>query len=164
MEPVDPRLASAVKEEILRNVVRTHAAVMVEGWSGTGKTVTALKSSSGIGAAYYYSESAASPGIPVEQYSEGVVRVADLETLPDLDGAEDRPSVVIVDDLDEMAAGSKRMLAALVAKKAAHRKIILITPVALDEKELFPLMDAVVRFKQHTAEMLFTARDGPSGS
>ena len=58
MECPVPQIVFAAKEEILRNVVSTHAVILIEGWQGTGKTVTALKAVKGMGDIYYYNGTA----------------------------------------------------------------------------------------------------------
>jgi hypothetical protein len=57
---ISQQLAFAVKEEIIRNVLKSHQRILVLGLSGTGKTTCTLRAIHGIGTPCYFSPEQAS--------------------------------------------------------------------------------------------------------
>ncbi|MDA8213836.1 MAG: hypothetical protein M0Z64_01020 [Nitrospiraceae bacterium] len=151
---MDQQIAFAAKEEILRNTIKTHNHILVSGWEGAGKTVTALKAGKGFGDVYYYSES----GIDIQPYTSrynDTVRV--LKDMHDFNAAKssDQP-LLIVDDLDKISADTLNIIISMLSEKTQNRKIILIARTLMDVEGLLSEMDAVVRLKHDTAEILFS--------
>jgi DNA replication protein DnaC len=143
-----------VKEEILRNVFKTHNVILVLGWPGTGKTATCLRSAKGIWKTYYFSASTTTPPDELQRYSEGVTVLSRIDELPT--GTQEN-LLLIIDDFDaatdEVAAEVKQLLSG-----RSFRGKIIITAQArpkLDEGELS--IGAVVRMKDETAEILYTS-------
>ncbi len=152
MRSANLQMMFAAKEEILRNIVKTHDIILIEGWTGTGKTVTTLKAAKGMGAVFYYTESAV-PTRDMLEYNDKLTVVKNVPALRDI-----RPGkqCVIFDDVDSLGSEARDILEAMIRERAKDRKIIVITRVVLDAQDLLQEMDAVVRFKQNTAEMLHT--------
>ncbi|MFO0752164.1 MAG: AAA family ATPase [Thermodesulfovibrionales bacterium] len=142
---MDPLIACAIKEEILRNVLKTHRTLLLTGWPGTGKTTTALKVSAEEAAVAYYSE--AGKGVPslFEKDSDTVLRVRDLSEMSAPSGR-----VLVVDDV----AAAAPPLISLLSEGRESRKVIVIATMLNAVRELLSLVDAVVRFKSTTAELL----------
>ncbi|MBF0506560.1 MAG: hypothetical protein HQL09_06975 [Nitrospirae bacterium] len=150
MESANRQMTFAAKEEILRNIVKTHSIILIEGWTGTGKTVTALKAVKGMGAVYYYSE----PAVTARNILEYNDKVTVIENVQALRGIAPGRQCIIFDDLDSLGSEPRGILKAMIRERANDRKIIVITKVVLDAQDLLQEMDAVVRFKQNTAQML----------
>ncbi|MBZ0155856.1 MAG: hypothetical protein K8I29_06525 [Alphaproteobacteria bacterium] len=143
---MDPLFAFAVKEEILRNVLKTHRTLLLSGWHGTGKTTTALKTGLETGGVAYCSEAGNGIPFPVDQDKEDIVVVrgfSERESAP-----PDR--LLIVDDVTQVTPP----LVSLLGDEGDGRKVIIITTVLVAVKELLSRVDAVVRFKHTTAELL----------
>lgn len=150
MEGIDPRIAFAAKEEILRNILKTHSVILVEGWQGAGKTVTTLKAVKGMGDAFYYTEPLKAGLARSIQVHNDKVRILESPGSSPASGSH----LLIFDDLKQLSSGTRDIIRDMVKTKAGNRKIIVITQVVLDAQYILEYMDVVVRFKQHTAEML----------
>ena len=144
-------MAFAAKEEILRNIIKTHSTVLIEGWAGTGKTVTSLKAVRGLGDVYYYTESGAGHTPDIARYNEKLIILENAAALRDLPTGK---QFVIFDDLNLMGAETRARLDAMIQEGLKDRKIIVITRVVLDAQDFLERVDAVVRFKHNTAQML----------
>jgi hypothetical protein len=152
MERVDPQIAFAAKEEILRNIVKTHAVILIEGWTGTGKTVTTLKAVKGLGEVYYYTESAGAAPQSISLHNDTITVLENSQALRDLHPIGKQ--CLIFDDLDRMGSEARGILTGMIKERTGDRKILIITQVVLDAQDILQNMDAVVRFRQNTAEML----------
>lgn len=146
------QIAFAVKEEILRNLVKTHHTILITGWTGRGKTVTALKATSGTGKVYYYRGGGENIKLCIDQYNNGATI---LNTLKELNSTSE-DSVLIVDGLGMISGDELDRLTGIVTEKAKSIKVILISRAIIDAKNLLGSVDVVVRFRQDTAEVLFT--------
>jgi len=149
MECPAPQMAFIAKEEILRNIVSTHAVILIEGWKGTGKTITALKAVNGKGDIYYYNGTARE--IPQCSIQPNIVKnCQELRAIPP------GKQCIIFDDLNRLDSEARSILKDMVLERKKDRKILVITRVVLDAQDILENMDVVVRFKQNTAEMLHT--------
>ncbi len=137
------------KEEILRNIVSTHAVIMIEGWQGTGKTLTALKAVKGIGDTYYYNGTAG-------EIPQCTGQLSVVKNCQELLAIQPGKQCIIFDDLNRLDSEARRILTDMVRERTKDRKILVITRVLLDGQDILEYMDVVVRFKQNTAEMLHT--------
>ncbi len=137
------------KEEILRNIVSTHDAILIQGWKGTGKTVTALKAVAGMGDIYYYNGSPED----IPQHTGELNVVKSCQELRDIKPGK---QCIIFDDLNRLENEARGILTDMLVKRTKDRKILVITQVVLDAQDILGNMDVVVRFKQNTAEMLDT--------
>lgn len=146
---MDRQFAFVIKEEILRNVLKTHGVILVIGRPGTGKTATALKACLTLGNVCYMngtgSEASAVPFV-------GEAKV--LKNLKDFDGTGQADTFLIVDETDKLGHIEKDALNGLLSSTGKACKIILITPVVMDAKDFIPFADVVVRFRPDTAEMI----------
>ena len=75
---MDRQMAFLVKEEILRNVIRTHEVVLVAGWAGTGKTSTALRAAKDLGDVFYFNEAEPDARALVARHNEKAVVLHDV--------------------------------------------------------------------------------------
>src|SRR5208337_3800356 len=149
MECPAPQMAFIAKEEILRNIVSTHAVILIEGWKGTGKTATALKAVTGMGDIYYYNGTAGE--IPQCTSQPSVVK-----NCQELRAIQPGKQCIIFDDLNRLDSEARSILTDMVRERTKDRKILVITRVVLDAQDILGNIDVVVRFKQNTAEMLHT--------
>jgi hypothetical protein len=149
MEGPDPKMVFVAKEEILRNIVSAHAVILIEGWEGTGKTVTALKAVQGMGAVYYYNGSA-------REIPQGAGQLSVVKNCQELRALQPGKQCIIFDDLYRIDSEARGILSEMVRERAQDRKIVVITRVVLEVQDLLDNMDVVVRFKHNTAEMLHT--------
>ncbi len=149
MECPGPQIAFIAKEEILRNIVSTHAIILIEGWKGTGKTVTALKAVTGRGDIYYYNGT----GGEAPQCA-GPLNI--VKNCQELRAIKPGKQCIIFDDLNRLESEARNILADMIRERTKDRKILIITRVVLDAQDILENMDVVVRFKQNTAEMLHT--------
>lgn len=152
---MDNIFAFVIKEEIMRNVLKTHNVILVIGRHGTGKTVTTLKASKGSGDVYYYNATSADMKKDIAMYNDTATAISSIN---DLDNLKTDEPVLIVDDVQKLAASTLDAITNMVfaPQKTEKWKIILIAPMILNAKTFFPKVDVVVRFKSDTAEMLFT--------
>jgi Cdc6-like AAA superfamily ATPase len=158
MECSNIKMAFAAKEEILRNIIKTHNVILIEGWTGTGKTVTTLNSVKGMGDVYYYGKSAGDPPLCAGQADD---KLTVVKNAGDLNAIKPGKQFIIFDDLDHLGSEARSILKDLIKAKTEGRKILVITPVVLDAQDLLEYMDAVVRFRPNTAEMLHSKLYNP---
>ncbi|MBF0506024.1 MAG: ATP-binding protein [Nitrospirae bacterium] len=151
MENISKPMIFAAKEEILRNVVKTHTAILIEGWTGTGKTVTTLKAVKGMGDIYYYTETADEDLRHLGQYSDRITVVNKVGALRDLPAGK---QCLVFDDLNRLGSEARFDLETMIRDRVKGRKVIVITQVVLDAQSILENMDVVVRFKHNTAEVM----------
>lgn len=144
-------MSYAAKEEILRNIVRAHEAILIEGWTGTGKTVTAVKALKGMGNVYYYTEPVRDELRDLSKYNDKLSVVGNLRELCDLKPGK---QCIVFDNLDNLGREARSILEKMVQERAEDRRIIVIAQVVLDAQDILEKMDVVVRFKKNTAEIL----------
>jgi len=156
MEALDRQMVFAVKEEILRNVAKTHALVLIEGWEGTGRTVTALKAVKGMGEVYYFDQSR--NGVPqVQGISPDLDEITVLETSQALrELPPGKLQFVIFDDLNRTGDEARAVLTEMVKERVDGRSILVITLTTMNAQDLLEYMDAVVRVKQNTVEVMYS--------
>src|SRR5271157_4130790 len=128
MENSDPQMAFAAKEEILRNIVRTHGAILIEGWAGTGKTVTAIKALKGMGDVYYYTGSEKDVPREISKYNDKLIVVGNAPELRDLKPGK---QCIVFDNLEGLGGEARSILETMVRERARDRKIIVIAQVVL---------------------------------
>jgi len=157
---MDAIFTYVVKEEIIRNVLRTHNNVLVVGWSGTGKTVSTIKAAKGQGEVYYYSASGLNEGGPLFQYNSEAKVLTDLR---DFDAVRTESSILIIDGLNRLDSSGLSLVGDMISDRSRPTKIILIAPTLMDANTFLSHIDAVVRLKKETAEMTFTSLRDLSG-
>lgn len=158
---MDPIFTYVVKEEIIRNVLRTHNNVLVVGWSGTGKTVSTIKAAKGQGEVYYYSASSLNEGSLLSQYNDEAKVLTDLR---DFDAVRTETSILIIDGLHRLDSQALALIGDMVSDRSRPAKIILIAPTLMDANAFLSHIDAVVRLKKETAEMTFTSLGDMGGA
>jgi hypothetical protein len=150
---VEPELAYIVKEEILRNVLKTHTFIVVLGWRGTGKTVSSLRALKGGWKPYYFNALGAPFGQDLYPHNDDVTVLGRLDELPKTLSAE---TALLIDDFD----GAPEEVVAAVKKIILGRifpgKIIITAQAQPKLDEVGPSVDAVVRMKESTAQILHT--------
>lgn len=151
MEDVDQQIAFAAKEEILRNIVKTHAVIFIEGWKGTGKTVTTLKAVKGMGEVYYYTESASDVLQNISLYNDKIFVLENPQALRDLQPGKQS---IIFDDLDRIGSEARSSLIDMIKKRTIDRTIVVITKVVINAQDILEYTDVVVRFRPNTVETL----------
>jgi hypothetical protein len=148
-----PEIIFAVKVEILRNVLKTHHTVLVLGWPGTGKTATSLRAAQGLWKTYYFGSATAV--LPEQEglCNREAVRLGSINELP-VESRKD--SLLIIDDYDEASEDVASDVKQLLSGQNQPGKIIITAQARtrLDEGELS--VDAVVRMKDETAEIIYT--------
>jgi DNA polymerase III delta prime subunit len=149
---MDQQIAFVMKEEILRNTLKTHAVILVTGWPGTGKTATALKAGRDLGDVFYYSSSGAERK-SVAVFNDSAMVVDDIDVLSSLQSEQ---PVLIVDEAQKLSEHALTVVRGLIEKNPENRKIVLISSVVAGVKDLLSRMDAVLRFTQDTAEIMHT--------
>lgn len=152
MTDISQQLAFAVKEEIIRNVLKSHHRVLVLGLGGTGKTTCTLRALHGIGTSFYFSSDPASRDSALS-ISPAVTVLTALTARPPADA--DQP-ILIIDDLNRLTPPALEIAAALLKNPGAWCKIALLSRILVDSKELMPNVDVVVKMKEKTAEMMFS--------
>ena len=156
---MDPIFTYVVKEEIIRNVLRTHNNVLVVGWAGTGKSVSTIKAAKGQGEVYYYS--ASGQGAPLSQYNDEAKALTDLR---DFDAVRTETSILIIDGLNRLDGPGLALVRDMISDRSRPAKIILIAPTLMDANAFLSHIDAVVRLKKETAEMTFTSLGDMGGT
>ncbi len=151
---MDPQIAFAAKEEILRNTIKMHARILVSGWEGTGKTVATLKSTRGLWDVYYYTESGINTQPNISKYNDSATV---LHNVRDFDSVKSEQPLLIVDDINNMSKDALDVIIRMLSENRQDRKIVLTARTLMDADTLLSLVDAVVRLKQDTAEMMFSS-------
>jgi predicted AAA+ superfamily ATPase len=143
-----------VKEEILRNVLKTHNVILVLGWLGTGKTATCLRAAKGIWKTYYFNADAKYTGRELDIHTEGGTLLKNIDEMRDGPQAD---SLLIIDDFDAAPEETATAVKRLLSGRSFPGKIVITAQSRpkLDEEELS--IDAVVRIKDETAEILYTS-------
>jgi hypothetical protein len=145
--------AHIAKEEILRNVIKTHTIVLLLGWNGVGKTVSALRAVKGRWKTYYFNASGETPSMEMLQHNSDaiiLVRLVELPTGPPADGA------LIIDDFDGATEEIVSTVKTIISERVFPGKIIIIAAAQPKLEELGLAVDAVIRMKEDTAQVLYT--------
>lgn len=149
---ISQQLAFAVKEEIIRNVLKSHQRILVLGLSGTGKTTCTLRAIHGIGTPCYFSPEQASRHKADTLLPEIVL----LTALPGIPPSGASQPILIIDDLTRLPQAVLEEVTALLKNPDHWFKIVLLSRMLLESKELMPNIDVVVKMKEKTAEMMFS--------
>ena len=64
---------------------------------------------------------------------------------------------MIVDDINNMSKDAIDVIVRMLSENCQDRKIVLTAQILMDADTLLSLVDAVVRLKQDTAEMMFSS-------
>ena len=155
-------MAFLVKEEILRNVIRTHEVVLVAGWAGTGKTSTALRAAKDLGDVFYFNEAAPDARALVARHNEKAVVLHDVR---EFGAVKSGQPLLIADELNKAGAETLKTLDGIVSGntdgnppgKPGNAKVILITRLLMEARDFLPKVNVVIRFKHDIAEVLLTS-------
>jgi predicted AAA+ superfamily ATPase len=150
---MDKEIAFVVKEEILRNVLKTHTIILLLGWRGTGKTVSSLRAMKGLWKPYYFNASGASSREELYQHNDNVIVVGQLNELPKTLSAE---TVLLIDDFDGAAEEVVTAVKKFISERSFPGKILITAQAQPKLDEVGPSVDAVVRMKEGTAQVLHT--------
>ncbi|MEW6738581.1 MAG: hypothetical protein ACOYU2_09215 [Nitrospirota bacterium] len=131
-----------------------HARILVSGWEGTGKTVATLKSTRGLWDVYYYTESEINTQSNISKYNDSATV---LHNVRDFDSVKSEQPLLIVDDINNMSKDALDVIIRMLSENRQDRKIVLTARTLMDADTLLSLVDAVVRLKQDTAEMMFSS-------
>ncbi len=145
-------LAFAVKDEILRNVLKSHQRVLVLGFSGTGKTVCTLRAISSLGDPCYFSPLQYDPDA-LKTHAQGVILLSFIPQIPPENTAS---PVLIVDGLNKLQPEQLQTVLDILKSPGQWRKVVLISQILIDSKELMPNIDVVLKLKEKTAEMMYS--------
>lgn len=157
---MDKIFTYVIKEEIIRNVLRTHNNVLVIGWSGTGKTVSTLKAAKGQGEVYYFSVTGPDKEFPLAMHNDEAKVLADIS---DLEALSTETSILIIDGLNKAGAPLLGLIGNIMSGRPRPGKIILISTTLMDAGAFLDNIEAVVRLKKETAEMTFSSLCGQVG-
>ena len=148
---MEREFAYIAKEEIIRNILKTHNTVLILGWGGSGKTVSSLKAVKGLWKPYYFKAPAAPSVMDLHQYNAEITVLNRLDELPEklLTGA-----VLIIDDLDGAAEEVAAAVKSFISRKGFTGKIIITAEAQPKLDEVGPVIEAVVRLKDDTAQVL----------
>lgn len=149
---ISQQLAFAVKEEIIRNVLKSHQRILVLGLSGTGKTTCTLRAVQGIGTPCYFSPDPASRD-KADTLLPGIVLLPGLPGIPPSDASQ---PMLIIDDLSYMPQTTLEVVTSLLKNPDHWSKIVLLSRMLVGSKEFMPNIDVVVKMKEKTAEMMFS--------
>lgn len=152
MVDLSQQLAYAVKEEILRNVLKSHQRMLVLGLGGTGKTFCTLRAAAGLGSIWYYTADAGHR----DAVAAKTPGVSLLSALPAQAPDNETQGVLLIDDLNRLTPKDIASVTALLKNPGNWLKIVLLSRMLVDSKELMPNIDVVVKMKEKTAEMMYS--------
>jgi len=150
---MERELAFVVKEEILRNVLKTHTIILLLGWHGTGKTVSSLRAVKGLWKPYYFNASGRPPGEELSQHNDDMTVVQRLNELPNTLSAE---TILLIDDFDGAASEVIEAVKKFISERSFPGKILITAQAQPNLDEMGPSIEAVVRMKEGTAQVLHT--------
>ncbi len=150
---MEPGIVFLVKEEVLRNVLKTHEVVLVLGWPGTGKTVSTLRAVKEVWKPYYFAAAAIASHEELRGHNAEINFIGNLDELP-ADAAED--SVLMIDDFDTAPEELKQRVAGFISEKRFKGKIVITAETQPKLDEIGFGVDAVVRMKDDTAQLIYT--------
>ena len=150
---MERELAFIVKEEILRNVLKTHTIILILGWRGTGKTVSSLRALKGVWKPYYFNASGAPFGQDLYPHNDDVTVLGRLDELPKTLSAE---TVLLIDDFDGAPEEVVGAVKKIISEHSFPGKLIITAQAQPKLDEVGPSVDAVVRMKETTAQILHT--------
>ena len=145
-------LAFAVKEEILRNVLKSHQRVLVLGFSGTGKTSCTLRALANLGTPCYFSPLPYDADI-LRTYAPAVNLLSNIPKTP----PENVTSpMLIVDGLHKIQPEQVPEVIHVLKEPGMWQKVVLTSQILIDSKDLMPNIEVVVKMKDKTAEMMYS--------
>lgn len=145
-------LSYAVKEDIIKTVLRNHNVIFLSGWSRTGKTISLLKSLQSIDMRLYFSHSKESQR--VAQSADPDIQI--IGSLSSFRGVGSEESILIIDDFSTANEDTKQEIIRFLSERPSNLKIVLIVRAFIDIKNLIPLADALLRLKKSTAEIIYS--------
>lgn len=150
---MDKDFSFIVKEEILRNILRTHSVVLLLGWTGTGKTASSVRASRGIWKTCYLNAAGHTLGEDLLRLNEEVAILSSLSDIPTDASSE---YLVIIDDFDGAPEEVIRSVKKMISEKEFPGKILISAQAQPRLEEAGLEVDAVVRLKESTAQVLYT--------
>jgi len=121
---MDPQVVPFVKEEIIRNVIKTHSSMLVTGWQRSGKSVSALKAAMSIADTYYFDPNGK---IPLEDIN---ARSASTDLHAFANGIRmdsDVFSVLVVDNYEKLGLVDMQFLKSMLKDKKPNLKLLIIS-------------------------------------
>ncbi|MBN2655030.1 MAG: hypothetical protein JXR79_07985 [Nitrospirae bacterium] len=152
---MDPQVIPFVKEEIIRNIIKSHNSLLVTGWQKSGKSLSALKAAMSIADTYYFDPLGR---LPLQEIAE---RSASSEIRPFVDSikpADEMFSLLVVDNYEKLTPADKEFIRSLLLEKRIGLKIILISGAFGNISSMVQGIEAVVRIKTDTAELIYTLK------
>ncbi|MDX9714066.1 MAG: hypothetical protein RBT37_01415 [Dissulfurispiraceae bacterium] len=153
---MDPRTIPFVKEEIIRNTIKSHASLLLTGWRKIGKSVSAIKAAMSIADTYYFNPLEI---IPVEDIKERSATADLVSFVSGIELSDENFTVLVVDNYEKLLPEDAEIMRSLLTEKRSSLRLILIsgafdiiTPIMKD-------IEAVVRIKQDTAELIYTLKN-----
>jgi len=150
---MEPEFAQIAKEEILRNVIKTHSIVLLLGWHGVGKTASSLRAVRGLWKPYYLKASGGIAAAGITAYNSEVVLLGRLDELPAGPSSVD---ALIIDDFDMAPEEIVSAVNQFITQRNFPGKIVIIAEAQAGLEEAGLRVDAVVRMKEDTAQILYT--------
>ncbi len=153
-------LAFAVKEEIIRSVLKTHNIVFLSGWSKTGKTVSLLRALSGFETKLYFSHLK-------ESQKKALSADQDIQILGSLSALREggtEETILVIDDLSTAGMEIRQQVVELLSKMPKNLKIVVVVKAMIDIKELIPMAEALLRLKKTTAEVIYSIYQDSRGN
>jgi GTPase SAR1 family protein len=156
MAEISRQLIGAIKEEIIRNVLKTHRRILVLGLADTGKTTNVLRALQSFQNSYapcYFSTKASSI-----QFALSVFPTLTIQTILKASSQKTEiQQVLLIDDLDCLDTNDLETVSDLLHTKTAWDKIILLSRALIKSHDIMPHIDAVVKLKEKTAELIFSS-------
>ena len=152
---MDPQVIPFVKEEIIRNVIKSHNSLLVTGWQKSGKSLSAIKAAMSIADTYYFDPLGR---LPLQEIAE---RSASSEIRPFVDSikpADEMFSLLVVDNYEKLTPADDEFIRSLLLEKRIGLKIILISGAFGNISSMVQGIEAVVRIKTDTAELIYTLK------
>ncbi len=153
-------LAFAVKEEIIRSVLKGHNIVFLSGWSKTGKTVSLLRALSAFETKLYFSHLRESQKKALSADQE----IQILGSLNSLRGGGTEETVLVIDDLSTADMEIRQQVRQLLSNMPKNLKVVVVVKAMIDVKELLPMAEALLRLKKTTAEVIYSINQERGGN
>ncbi|MCE5311584.1 MAG: hypothetical protein LLF86_00360 [Nitrospiraceae bacterium] len=152
---MDPRVIPFVKEEIIRNVIKSHASLLVTGWQKSGKSVSAVKAAMSVADTYYFDPLG---NVPVEDIKERSASSDMQAFVAAIKLSDEVFSVLVVDNYEKLAPVDMLFLKSMLKDKKPDLKLILISGAFASISAMMDGIEAVVRVKVDTAELVYSSR------
>ncbi|MCX8026495.1 MAG: hypothetical protein N3A62_01385 [Thermodesulfovibrionales bacterium] len=147
---MDSQLVFKVKEEILGTVIKKHNHILITGWNKTGKTTSVLKTTRHFNNRVYYSpdKRSLSYALEVDKDIKTITSISEIPTTSDV--------LLIVDDFSRVDNETQKTIWGFIRNNKSM-KIVVVSNKIIDLKPVLLIFDAVVRFKNDTAEILYSS-------